>query len=138
MKTKSSILSSPKFLNDEIELITKEMNPNLFFHQGKDSYFFSLKSSTSCQKLIFFYTVHHLFPQTDRKQERLQKVEGRILKRQKIPFSSITQRGIFPKMILDSFFLSFIFFWNFDAVSLSWLNIVWEIIYWKINRCVFI
>ena len=73
--------------------------------------FFFLKIIYKQLKMYFFYTVPHPFPQTDHRQERLQKerVKGQILKQKKIHFSSSTQMGIFSKIILNRFFLSFFF-----------------------------
>ena len=86
------------------------MNPNLLFHQGKDSYFFFLKIFYKLSKINFFTQFLIFSRKLIASKKDYKRLRAGFLKRQKIPFSSITQRGIFPKMILDSFFLSFFFF----------------------------
>ena len=78
--------------------------------------------------------------------ERLQKerVEGRILKRkQKFVFLRLPKWKFFSKkldwlIIIIIILLYIFFFWNFDAVGLSWPNVVKEIISRKFIKHAFI
>ena len=77
--------------------------------------------------------------------ERLQKemVEGRILKRkQKLVFLRLPKWKFSSKkldwLIIIIILLYFFFFWNFDAVGLSWPNVVKEIISRKFIKHAFI
>ena len=77
--------------------------------------------------------------------ERLQKemVEGRILKRkQKLVFLRLPKWKFSSKkldwLIIIIILLYIFFFWNFDAVGLSWPNVVKEIISRKFIKHAFI